>query len=274
MTEEQAIKNSTRPVTRKSLAADFSKLGITPGTTLLVHSSLSSLGWVCGGPVAVIQALLEVITEKGTLIMPTFSEDNSDPADWSNPAVPESWWETIRQEMPAYHPEITPVRGVGAIPETFRKFPGVIRSAHPCMSFAARGARAAEIIADHKLDYPLNEDSPLGAIYQLEGQVLLLGVGHDRNTSLHLAEYLADYPRREEKNGSAIWQNGRRIWTEHLDIDLDSDDFKEVGRNYEKSCSVRVSPVGHAVARIMPQQDLVDYAVSWFSANRSELLSE
>ncbi len=270
MTEEQAIKNSSRPVTRTGLAADFRQLGIEAGTTLLVHSSLSSLGWVCGGPVAVIQALLEVITEEGTLVMPAFSEYNSDPADWSNPPVPESWWETIRQEMPVYNPEITPVSGVGVIPEAFRKFPGVRRSAHPCVSFAARGARAAEITADHQLDYSLNEDSPLGAIYELEGQVLLLGVGHDRNTSLHLAEYLADYPRREEKNGSAVWQKGRRLWAEYREINLDSGDFPEVGHAFEKACDINISPVGHAVARLMHQQQLVDFAVSWFTANRSE----
>ena len=53
----------------------------------MVHSSLSKIGWVCGAEVSVIQALLEVVGEEGTIVMPAHTGDNSDPSVWENPPI-------------------------------------------------------------------------------------------------------------------------------------------------------------------------------------------
>lgn len=113
-------------ITVETLAADFRKLGVTEGMTLLLHSSFKSLGqWVAGGPVAVILALEQVLGEEGTLVMPTHSSDLTDPAGWSNPPVPKEWWQSIREQMPAYDPDMTLLRGMGIIPDCFRKQKGL-----------------------------------------------------------------------------------------------------------------------------------------------------
>src|SRR5512137_1004372 len=120
MTEADAIARSTRgPVTVSSLKTDLAALGVTPGMVLLVHSSLSALGWVCGGAQAVIQALTELLGPAGTLVMPAHSGGLGDPAQWRNPPVPESWWQTILDEMPPFDPALTPTRSMGVIAETF-----------------------------------------------------------------------------------------------------------------------------------------------------------
>ncbi len=96
MPEPDAIERSRRgPVSVDMLVDDLQRLGVRAGMVLLVHSSLSSLGWVCGGPVAVVQALDEALGPEGTLVVPTHSSDLSDPAGWGAPAVPQTWWGEI-----------------------------------------------------------------------------------------------------------------------------------------------------------------------------------
>ena len=108
MSEQSLIQETLTPRTRESLAHDLCALGVVAGMILEVHSSLSKLGWVCGGPVAVVQALMDTVTETGTLTMPTHTTNYADPAKWSNPPVPESWWPKLYEQMPAFDPRITP----------------------------------------------------------------------------------------------------------------------------------------------------------------------
>ncbi len=266
MSESEAIGSAAMPRTRESLANDLRRLGLAEGMAVIVHSSLSSLGWVCGGAVAVIQALEDVLTERGTLIMPAHSGDLSDPAQWSDPPVPESWWPVIRDTMPAFDPALTPTRGMGKIAETFRTWPGVVRSYHPQVSFAAWGRHARWITAGHSLDHPLGERSPLARIYDLDGWILLLGVGYDTNTSFHLAQYRV--PTRPVPCGAPIVEDGKKVWKTYLDIDFDVDDFGELGAAFERVGQVSVARVGSAEARLFPQRQAVDFAVAWMRARR------
>lgn len=91
MHREREIINATpEPRTRQGLARGFRALGVEPGMTVLAHSSLASLGWVCGGPVAVVQALMDAVSPVGTLVMPAHSGNLSEPSNWRNPPVPEN----------------------------------------------------------------------------------------------------------------------------------------------------------------------------------------
>ncbi|CCU81109.1 aminoglycoside N3-acetyltransferase [Halanaerobium saccharolyticum subsp. saccharolyticum DSM 6643] len=267
MKEEKLIKQSKEPITKKSLIKDLKQLNLE-GEVVIVHSALSKLGWVCGGAVALIEALQEVITKEGTLIMPAHSGDYSEPKYWENPPVPESWYQIIREEMPAYRPEITPTRGLGVTPEIFRKFPDVIRSDHPCLSFSAWGKEAKAITADHKLDYALGDNSPLAKIYERKGKALLIGVGHDSNTSLHLAEYRADHDLRIKIFGSPIIKNGKKIWAKYQDIEFNDDLFSAIGSEYESKYQYSTARTGLTEAKLFDQKEMVDFAVSWLEKRK------
>ncbi|MFD9629743.1 aminoglycoside N(3)-acetyltransferase [Streptomyces violascens] len=252
--------------TRGSLAEDLRALGVRPGETLLVHSSLKSLGWVCGGAVAVVQAFLDTLGETGTLVVPTHSGDNSDPAHWESPPVPEEWWAGVRAAIPAYDPATTPSYGIGVIPEAVRTWPGALRSAHPQTSFAAIGPGAARITRGHALDCLLGERSPLARLEDAGARVLLLGAGYDSCTSFHLAEYRVPGPMTEV-SFAATTPEGRK-WLTVRDTSITSERFDELGADFERDEEVVRGTVGAAVCRLFPVREAVAYAERWLPIHR------
>src|SRR5688572_13258116 len=113
------------PRTTETLARDLRALGVRADDTLLVHSSLSSLGWVCGREVAVVHALLAAVSD-GTLVLPAFSAHLSEPSHWREAPVPSDWWASIRASMPPFDAATTPTRRIGRVPEAFRRWPGAL----------------------------------------------------------------------------------------------------------------------------------------------------
>jgi aminoglycoside 3-N-acetyltransferase len=246
--------------TRASLAADLAAIGVRPGMALIVHSSLSRIGWVVSGAEAVIWALMDVLGPQGTLVMPTFSGELTDPATWTNPAVPETWHDRIRAHILPFDPARTPTRNMGQISELFRTWPGVHRSQHPVLSLAAWGRHASALVSDHPLAWALGDDSPMGRFYDCDGWILLIGVGYDRNSSLHLAETRARY-RRTKLRRVPIKRDGTIVWEEHPDV---ADDggvlFPGIGAAFDATGRVTMGHVGSAESRLMRQRDLVDFA--------------
>ncbi|MFF7354613.1 aminoglycoside N(3)-acetyltransferase [Streptomyces filipinensis] len=249
-------------VSRDTVATQLRALGVEPGEILLVHASLSSLGWVNGGAVAVVQGLLDALGPTGTLVVPTQSADLSDPAVWGNPPVPEEWWDRIRATMPAYDPLVTPARGVGVLPETVRTWPGALRSAHPQTSFAALGPRARDITEGHAPDCRLGERSPLARLEQLGARVLLLGAGYDACTSFHLAEYRIPGPL------VGVGRPGPGGWETVTEVSITSDRFDELGHDFERDRPVVRAKVGAADVRLFPVADAVAYAERWLPLHR------
>ncbi|WP_055698054.1 aminoglycoside N(3)-acetyltransferase [Streptomyces silaceus] len=251
--------------TRASLAAELLELGVRPGETLLVHTSLSALGWVSGGAVALVQALLDALGPDGTLVVPTHTGDNSEPSVWRDPPVPESWWPVLRATMPAYDPLTSPSFGVGVVPEAVRTWPGALRSAHPQASFAALGPAAATITAGHARGSSFGERSPLAHLEKAGARVLLLGAGYDSCTAFHLAQYRVPGP--ETENSFAAMTSRGREWRTVREPATPSDRFGELGAAFERDTEVVRGLVGAAESRLFPLADAVAYAEQWLPAH-------
>jgi aminoglycoside 3-N-acetyltransferase len=264
--ETASIASASAPRTRSSLLADLRTLGVQPGMTLMVHASLSSLGWVAGGPVAVVLALMDAVGESGTLAMPSFSGDLTEPSFWQHPPVPKHWHQIFRDEVPAFDAAITPTRMMGKISDTFRSWPGTLRSDHPHVSVCARGPLAKQITDDHQLEDSMGEHSPFARLYDAGASVLQLGT--DRNSCLHLAEHRCGL-RGRVTQGAPILEHGKRVWKVFDDLDYEDDSFPPVKAAFEASGAVKVGRIGSAVSRLMPVRALVDFAAEWFRAHQN-----
>lgn len=256
-------------VLKQDILNALKNVGVEQGQSIMVHTSLKSLGFVCGGAQIVIEALLESVGKDGTIIMPTQSWKNLDPSAGVHWEEPEEWHDIIRQNWPAYNKDITPTNTMGAVAEMFRKWDGTLRSDHPARSVAAWGKNAKHIIENHDLSNIFGEGSPLSKLYDLNGYVLLLGVGYDKNTSIHLADARANYPGKHNCiEHSAIMEDGKRVWKSYETLFVDGEDFEDIGKAFEENCSVQKAVLGNGTITFMKQRELVDFAVNWMEANR------
>ncbi|MEM7335585.1 MAG: AAC(3) family N-acetyltransferase [Chloroflexota bacterium] len=270
MPSQGVIEQTKEPLTVTTLIQHLHRCGVEEGQTILVHLAMSKLGWMVGGAEAVVQALIGALGESGTLMMVTHSSDNTDPSAWENPPVPQSWWQPIRDNMPAYDPRTAQTRGVGRVPELFRSWPGTLRSEHPAFSMAARGPNAQFLVSEHALTEDMGHRSPLGKLYQLDGHVLLLGVTHWNNTSLHYAEYQANYPgKRNEKQGSAMMVNGQRKWATYETLETHTDDFGPMGEAFDQAHQITINKINSAEVRLFRQRLVVDFGIQWLEKNRN-----
>ncbi|HWI46591.1 MAG TPA: AAC(3) family N-acetyltransferase [Rummeliibacillus sp.] len=266
MTEFDSIQKTNEFQSTATLMKQLHSLGIQEGDSIIVHSSLSQMGWIAGAEQAVVEALMQVITPKGTIVMPAQSTANSEPSYWSLPPVPEAWHQPIRDAIPAYNPHLTSLRGMGKIAECFLRHPDTIRSDHPAHSFMAWGKNAKYWMSNHPLENSFGVESPIWKMYQSSVKIVLIGVNYDSCTALHLAEYLADQKYYFEQ-GAAILVNGKRQWVTYDMLDVDSERFPAIGKEFEAqfSSSIHYGKLGQARTCIIPMSPLVDFGVEWLN---------
>jgi aminoglycoside 3-N-acetyltransferase len=226
-----------REIGRREVVEQLRALGVEPGGVLLVHASFRAVRPVDSGPLGLIGALREALGPGGTLVMPTMTGGR----------VP-------------FDAATTPTRGMGVVAETFWRQPGVLRGDHPTSSFAASGRWAAYVAATQPLEPPHGPDSPVGRVHALAGQVLLLGVGHDASTTVHLAEVLADAPYRAEK-WCLVLEDGRPVRRRYREHDHCTQRFALVEPILRGRGAQAQGRVGHAEARLVRSCDVVATAL-------------
>jgi aminoglycoside 3-N-acetyltransferase len=235
-------------VTRAEVVGQLQALGVRPGGVLLVHTAFSRVGPLEDGPLGLIAALESALGPAGTLVMPSMSEDDDHPFDRS----------------------ATPCRHLGIVADTFWRLPGVLRSDSP-HAFAARGPAAADISAAHPPENPHGPGTPVHRVHDLDGQVLLLGVGHDSDTTVHLGEDLAGVRYRAPKHVTLL-RDGRPVRLDYEEIDHCTQNFQLLDGWLDERGHQRRGPVGHAEARLAGSRDIVAAVTSHLRADETAFL--
>lgn len=187
-----ALRRSQPIATQADIVAGLKRLGVAPGDTLFVHSSLKSLGYVEGGPPSLIAALQEAVGPAGTLLLPTYYLPGG------------TILATCQMRDYVFDPR-THGTNLGALPSAFLATPGIRRSIHPTHSVSAWGAKAEAVTADHhRAPSIFGPGSPWERLVALDGKVLGLGVSTGPITLPHLLE-----DQMGDAFPEAIWMDER-----------------------------------------------------------------
>ena len=248
------------------LASENVFTGLAAGDTVCVHSSMRAFGLVIGGPRAIVEALITAVSPGGTVMMPAFSGDLSDPAEWRHPPVPAERVDEILGQIPAYDPARTPTRGLGQVAEYFRTYPGARRSSHPQSSFVALGAQAETLTKRHPHDNRFGPESPLGRLIDVGGKVALLGAPHDTVSLFHLTQHLVGECPAVEKAAPMI-EDGARQWVRYRDIEYPIDRFVAGVASLIASGIAVAGQVSAAPSILFPAAEAVEHLVDWRRRN-------
>lgn len=229
---------SARRIDPWEIFRDLRDLGVLPGMLLIAHSSLRSIGQVQGGATAVIDALLQAVTDKGTLVIPTFS--------WG-------YLSTYDQRSTA--------SVIGAIPETARTRPDFMRSFHPTHSVAAKGPLARQITENHGPAGALAKGSPFHRVAQWGGQVLMLGCDHRSNSMVHVGEDLFGVPyraRHPSRITYGLGLDGQEYTFNVAGAPQCSIAFGAIEAPLREAGAIRDSRIGNARSQLISGQAILD----------------
>jgi aminoglycoside 3-N-acetyltransferase len=251
-------------VSAEDVAAGLRSVGVTPGDTVLFHSSLSSMGQVEGGAATVIEGFLLALGPEGTVAVPTLVQRKDERSF-------ETW--DIEQSP----------SNVGRITETLRLWPGALRSDHPTHAVAALGARAAELTRDHTRahgrpcpwgDGAFAPGSPWDKLRQWNGGLLFIGVDFHVNTTMHLIQSLvveralAPLPEARRAELLAEIRGWRKpgLWSDYPDWDMEPA-RREAGL-------LRYGKIGSATVRHTRSGDMIEHALRLLEAEPERWLNE
>lgn len=248
-----------------SVKSQLTTLGLAQGQAVFVHASMKAIGPMVGGARVIVEALLDQVGSEGLVAMPGFSTDAYWPEDIDATALSATEAGRVELAVPGFDVAKSPTSGMGVIAETFRTWPGTVRSTHPSTSVCLNGLDAEKLVARHSLDWAMGPETPFGALYHRpNSKILLMGVGWNRCTALHTAETFAETRRTKTRR----FKTGRldSPWAETQDV---ADDlgrlFPAVGAALEATGRVTNGKLGHADCKFADFKDLVDFASEWIN---------
>ncbi|MEX2394088.1 MAG: AAC(3) family N-acetyltransferase [Actinomycetota bacterium] len=234
---------------RADVVAQLHSLGVQPGSVLLVHTSFSAIRPIDGGPNGFIDALLEALGPDGTLVAPSWTDEDDEIFD---PMTTE------------------PDEDLGIVPAMFWQRDGVLRGNQP-FAFAAIGPQAKHITAAPFIVPPHAPGSAVELVHDLDGWVLLAGCHHDANTTVHLGEILGGAPYRVPKH-ITIEQGGVAKRIDYGENDSCCQGFNQVEGWLRNRGLMREGSVGSGRAMLMRSRDVVSTVIEELRTNPCRFL--
>lgn len=262
---EKQLRRTAPIIIRERIEKDLIKLGLKKGDSVLIHSSLKSIGYVEGGAPTVIDAFIEVLGLSGTLMVPTYS-------------LKKSMYKTCLDKKYTFDPR-TATTLLGIIPATFLRYPDVCRSIHPTHSISAIGENARYITEAHHLaTSTFGHDSPRDRLMKLDGKILALGLKMGRNTFSHVLEdkMLDKFPlpvrmkqtfyiKCKDWAGNLIGVPVVPHDPQYIKIRMDQEHRKDLRKyfweEFIRSGIIRVGRVGQAISWIASANEYYDHLV-------------
>lgn len=209
-------------INKDDLKQSFFDMGINQGDVIELAVNLDKLDYIVGGCQTLIDALIEILTPDGTLVISCLFKDNREPFKQDNPVFCYEIVDSLRANMPSFNPLIN--ISYSPLVDSFRLRDSVLYSKHPYYCFAAWGKYASFIINRQSLHFGLGEDSPTARLVELRSKYLCIGCGIDQLMSMRLAQVRSE-TCPIELDGACIENNGYVLWKKYLDYQMDSSQF-------------------------------------------------
>jgi len=257
-------------ILNKSFFIDiFKELGVKKNLDLIVHSALWTFGLKIESPNDIIDAILESIDTKGTLIMPSHSGHLTDPRYWTNPGVKKENIPKIIEEMKPFDSKTTKIRNRGILAEIFFKYKGIRRSNHPLNSVIALGPKAKYFTNSHPLHESEGYGSPAWKFYKEQGYALLIGVGIPKSlTFIHLGEFLLNNPYlKHNKKKVLVFENGKKKFVTLKKYPQTGKYFVRLQSVMEERKMMNVIKINTGYVYFFPFKDAIDLSMDMMKDN-------
>ena len=232
---------------KTDLKNDLVKIGLERNMKILLHVSLSKIGHVDNGPKDLIEAIEEIISTDGILVMPAYNSYGD------------------------YKPNLSIVN------EYFKSQEDVICTNQIIARFAVWGSQKQTIASnieytEDSLSFEYGEKSTLARLYENNGWSLFLGTDYSTCTILHLAENRASWPSKVIFTEEYKSSDGKVI--PFHDVVYQDEDFNQIGYYFEKEFQNNITVfhsarIGNAECKLINQKVFVDFAVNWMNKNRT-----
>jgi len=237
--------------TKEIIIKQLKNLGLQNYSTVMVHSSMRSVGKLDGGADTLIDALLHTLGAQGNLLM-VLGADDDEPFDALSSEADED---------------------MGIVAELFRGRRGVKVNDHAAARYAAHGPQAKFLLNPIQLHDYHGPGSVLERLTEINGAVLRLGADTDTVTLTHLAEYLADVPNKRRVSLRYDRADSGEQWINSLDDSegiaqwKGGDYFPQILLDYLKTNSATIGRVGNSTAELFPAKSFVSFATTWIESN-------